>query len=321
MRENDMKIIKFALLIVPVFVLLTLSTGCVTKLYDRQEPTWGLNPFFWRATSPLGQTMYLFGSMHVGTADMYPLPDFVMDAFYRSDFLAVETWGQEPTRELFRYTDDRTLYDDLGVEQTNKILDFLHQNEHFFPWPLEMVLGVPIDDLIHFKPQFIFALPSFLTIHMTEVSSEYGLDRYFIMQAFAREDEMDIIGIECAVENALSLLGMSLPLQIALIENEIDIEGALNELHMIYNAYVSGCEVAMAAVWDISMNALSYDLAEEWRHILSTRRDKQMTETAIQWMDEGKNVFFVAGAFHMVLEGGIIDQLIQAGYTVERLRY
>jgi len=78
-------------------------------------------PLLWRATSPAGQSIYLFGSIHVGNAELYPLPDFIMDAFHRSDYLAVEFNLNEMDEDLMMaiglmqfYLDGRTIVDDIG---------------------------------------------------------------------------------------------------------------------------------------------------------------------------------------------------------------
>src|SRR5688572_17338730 len=45
--------------------------------------------FLWKATSKTN-TVYLLGSIHVATEDMYPLPDEILKAFAASKALAVE---------------------------------------------------------------------------------------------------------------------------------------------------------------------------------------------------------------------------------------
>ncbi|HVX66984.1 MAG TPA: TraB/GumN family protein, partial [Bryobacteraceae bacterium] len=43
----------------------------------------------WKATSPTN-TVYLVGSLHFGTPDMYPLPETIQSAFQKSSALVVE---------------------------------------------------------------------------------------------------------------------------------------------------------------------------------------------------------------------------------------
>ena len=46
-----------------------------------------------------------------------------------------------------------------------------------------------------------------------------------------------------------------------------------------------------------------------------------MTEAAENFINEGKNVFFIVGAAHFAGEKGIISLLENDGYTVKRIEY
>ena len=50
----------------------------------------GSTPLLYKATSENGGEVWLFGSIHVGNDDMYPLPDYVNNAYNEADSLAVE---------------------------------------------------------------------------------------------------------------------------------------------------------------------------------------------------------------------------------------
>ena len=75
-------------LLLSLFALLALFTGCTGQPAPSDAPLY--QPPLFRITSPAGHMSYLFGTIHVGTPDFYPLPDFVMDALYSVDYLASE---------------------------------------------------------------------------------------------------------------------------------------------------------------------------------------------------------------------------------------
>ena len=50
----------------------------------------GNGPLLYRVIDDDGDIVWLFGSIHVGYEDFYPLPDYVTDALEGSDGLAVE---------------------------------------------------------------------------------------------------------------------------------------------------------------------------------------------------------------------------------------
>lgn len=47
-------------------------------------------PLLYKVTDGDGNVIWLFGSIHVGRDDYYPLPEYVLDAYEGSDALAVE---------------------------------------------------------------------------------------------------------------------------------------------------------------------------------------------------------------------------------------
>lgn len=50
-----------------------------------------------------------------------------------------------------------------------------------------------------------------------------------------------------------------------------------------------------------------------------TDRNKGMADKAEEYMNDGKKVFFMAGAAHMYGDDGIVQLLKDRGYTVERV--
>ncbi|MCL2406090.1 MAG: TraB/GumN family protein, partial [Defluviitaleaceae bacterium] len=101
-------------------------------------------PFLWLVTAPHGQTMYIFGTTHHGTADFYPLPDEVTDAFRRSDYLAMET----PLDVTIRDWDIPIVIEDYMSEEQRQ--ELRHQAMSIFgeyeSYLLEM-MGITLDDL------------------------------------------------------------------------------------------------------------------------------------------------------------------------------
>ena len=79
-----------------------------------------------------GTTVYLFGSIHVGTDEMHPLPDYVQDAFDESDALAVEFDITENTSITdvkiamkAMYTDGTKISDHISKELYNKCVSII----------------------------------------------------------------------------------------------------------------------------------------------------------------------------------------------------
>ena len=275
-----------------------------------------ITPLMWHVTSPGGQTMYLFGSIHVGTADIYPLPDFVMDAFHRSDYLAVEFDMLSIVRymgamqRLMMYPEGMTVVDDIGEELHERATAFLAEN------------GRPNLHLDGFKPMMWHSTILEVATHRAGLLPRYGLDVFFLQEAV--EHDMGILEVESALSQMEIVFGFSMPLQIALLEEALeDIDQAAQELLELYSLWKQGDAQGIRVM--LGQDYIQYyihedELFAEYWYAMMTRRDIHMAEMARSYMAEGKKVFFVVGLAHFLVDDGVIDLLIQNGYDVVRVQ-
>jgi len=56
---------------------------------------------------------------------------------------------------------------------------------------------------------------------------------------------------------------------------------------------------------------------KEYNKMMITDRNINMADKAKQYLSQGKDVFYVVGAMHMVGKNGIVKLLTDAGYKVE----
>ena len=176
----------------------------------------------------------MFGSIHTGTPDMYPLHPTIMDAFRRSDYLAVEVWDANvrgfsnfflsyPTvfAELLAYTDGRTLADDLTPELHGRLMEALAEREY----NISRFLNISLDEVDNFMPVLwswvLWQIPTHIPHANVRFASDlgprcpYGLDNFFVSQArYFRLPRMPILSIECPVKVATEFAGMSMEGQI-----------------------------------------------------------------------------------------------------------
>jgi len=265
-------------------------------------------PFLWLVTAPHGQTMYIFGSIHVGTADLYPLSPVIMDAFRRSDYLAVEGWAPESPANPLRLllTDDRTITDHIPEE--------LHQRA----MAVMLEHGAYTEELNNFHPLFWWQTLLFIGIELSDVSMEYGLDNFFIREALRRN--MDILSIERVEDMNDMLLNLSTSLLNQLIESALDIEMAIERSYLNQKFWRQGDGYGLLYVMAGEMSALGDDEYAEFMDAMLTQRDLATADRASEFMAEGKKVFFVVGAAHLLVENNVLDLLEQKGYEVERIR-
>ena len=255
--------------------------------------------------------MYLFGSIHVASPGLYPLPDFVMDAFHRSDYLAVEvdlladTGSAVALMLPFMYIDGRSAIDDMGEE--------LHGQARAFLTESGMLL--PLDT---FKPIMWYSALTGAVSEQAGFSLEYGLDMFFLREAQRRG--MEVLEVESMQIQMDMMAGFSMPLQVALVASIVeDIDRSVQEVQELYSLWKQGDEQTITAMFNRDYIYDDELFAEYWDALL-TQRDIRMTEIARSYMADGRNVFFVVGLAHFVVENGIIDLLVQYGYDVVRVQ-
>ena len=272
-------------------------------------------PLLWQATSPGGNSIYLFGSIHIGSPSMYPLPDFVMAAFERSDYLAVEAnIAIEPNFAeiltlgwLLTYEYDSSIIDDIGEELYARATELAYEHnleleDYFLPVAWWMALSSVASDEMVFSP-------------------EYGVDLYFI--ELASDAGMEVLEIESLLSQWRMLARLSMPLQVAMLEAAVEslehIPFFIRDTQNLVDAWQRGDEQTLIRARQMPVPLRTPQLMAELENSLMTQRDIQMTAVARGYMADGMNVFFVVGAAHFVGEGSIIDLLLREGYTVERI--
>jgi len=314
-RFESRKVSSFFLILL---LILPLLGGCTQVSQEQREPS-DITPLLWRVTSPEGQTIYLFGSIHFGTEDMYPMPTAIMDAFHSSDYLAVESNIREVnvhdnrhTMTLLLYGDEKTIVDEIGEELYQRAREVLVENG-MEPW-LEQDAIYPGRRLEDFRPALWIDL---LGPEVSEVSNELGIDWYLMGEA--ERHRMEILEIESRIEELEVQINFSLPLQIWLLEEALDVDRTVQEWQVILDAWKQGDSQALEQNRLAMLDRMPEDIREEWAYQTFTRRGLRMVEVAEHYLSEGMNVFFVVGSYHVESEGGVVDSLRERGHTVEQI--
>ncbi|MCL2404898.1 MAG: TraB/GumN family protein [Defluviitaleaceae bacterium] len=282
-------------------------------------------PFLWLVTAPHGQTMYMFGTIHHGTADFYPLPDELMDAFRRSDYLAMEVPLDFTNRD---WTVPINLEDYMTEDQRQELrhqaMVIFGEYESYF---LE-IMDITLDDLYDLDLAMLSGIMSRMAYIKSGALERYGMEHYFFHQV-EREAQrglrrrMRILYIEDYVELDESIRNLSVPFMIRALERTFNtgISAQAEEIRMSMEFWRSGDEQGLLYLLNLELDNLNDDdLAAEWRHVFLTTRDRQMADRASEYMAEGKKVFFMVGAGHLIGEDNVIDLLVQRGYEAIRIR-
>lgn len=311
-----MKRISFLVVLFLTILSLVLN-GCSVRLarheaVSRQDEG---SVFMWEVNAKEGDgKLYLLGSIHVGTDDMYPLNPIITDAFDKSDALAVEcdvtTLYQRSDylklMEKLMYTDGTTVKDHIPEDLYNKTDALLKEK------------GLSIQFFSLYKPIILAQNISNLMLEEWGYSSDKGIDVYFIN--LARERGMEIIEIE-SVEFQFDMLG-GFSDEIQIMELRHTLEGIetsriiLEGMLEFWNTGDVRSFEELISQEDDSLSPGEKELYREYEKIMFDDRNLNMADKAEEYLKTGKTTFYIVGAGHMVGETGIIKLLRDRGYTV-----
>ncbi len=311
------KLTCFILCIISVFTLV----ACVGE---------SSGPVLWKVMGENGEVMYLFGSIHVGIEEMYPLDGRITAAFDECDYLAVEydivaeeeaskNWSQEQQMDYIRpfvYTDGTSIKDHIDEYTYELAKEFLQKNDAYY------------DNMDYMKPAYWFSVISGITVDNSRVSTDYGVDRYLIKKAY--ENGKTVLEVESSSFQSDLMLSFDDKLYDDMIyQSVISADGADIQYAYMVDVWMRGRDDILAymnynssseeGLFSFAENESYAQMYEEYNKSMLYDRNEDMTKVADEYLKSGKKVFFVVGAGHICGEDGIAQALKQMGYSVEKV--
>jgi uncharacterized protein YbaP (TraB family) len=261
---------------------------------------------FWKATSPTS-TVWLLGSIHLGSKDMYPLAKEIEDAFAGSAALMVEAdvrhmdmnKAQATVLSKGLYAPGDNLWNHVTPETRQKVEKFAAQ------------FGLPLENVLTLKPWVVALTMSTLPLMKAGLDPKLGIDVYFLEKA----DKKRIVEIESTDWQIDLLSGFSDELQekflAAAAEEGLDMTKNLKRLQDAWN---SGDADTLDAITREATHT-----PEQIRRALLQDRNPRMADAAVEYLKGKETAFLVVGAAHMVGKDGIVSILKKRGYQVEQV--
>ncbi len=196
---------------------IVISTKFIEAVFNDLDA--GSKGFVWQVQNK-DNLVYLLGSIHLGTTDIYPLNQKLKDAFDSSDNLHVEVniFGEEDSMydfiQIATYQDGTTIRDYISDELYQKLVIVCD------------LLGISIDYLSNFKPWSVANdLNNFITTESqsqeeVQIATEHGIDMYFLTRSLVSNKE--ISELESYEFQAMIFDSMSEELQLANLEYAVD---------------------------------------------------------------------------------------------------
>ncbi len=295
----------FYLVILFVFALMP---GCSSSGISQSSAP--QKSFLWEVPSDTG-TVYILGSIHAASPELYPLADSIENAFDQSPNLAVEfdvnSMSDSQMLDILmnkaRYPSGENLYSNIPNDLYEKADEVLED------------LGADIMLFNAFEPWVVAMEIEAIQLLNYGYTSENGIDMYFLNQA--RTEGKNIYELESADFQIDLVDGLSEDLQIFMLESIVEDPATKKDYEQLFESWKAGDTAKMEQiVFEEDEDDPRTDLLNEK---LLDERNFGMAEKIEGFLEDDENYFVVVGAAHLVGENGIINLLESRGYTVSQL--
>jgi len=259
--------------------------------------------------------IYLLGSIHLGTPDLYPFDKKLVTAFDESDALLVEanildTEALEYYSEKAMYTDGSTLKDAVApetyakLEQVAKLYDLpMGQLTVQKPWMLSSALSMlAMDDSFGMTPQEM---------------AMHGIDVYFLLNAqLQQKPVIELEGTRAQVDMFEGLSPEAQEQSLVAVLDSIIHPAEENQSEVLQEWFTSWKQ------GNVEEFAKSFQAMEgtssEFNEMLFGLRDEKMAKKIMNVLEEKEGKYFVVvGSGHFLIDKNIRYHLEKNGYKVK----
>ena len=288
-----------------------LLAGLVTlpRLAAQETPAAARKGLIWKADSG-GNTVYLVGSIHVGSKDMYPLPKEFEDAFAAAKTLIVEVDINHLDMQKLQammlskgmYADDDSLWDHVSAETRKQVEQFCDKYE------------MPAMILAKMKPWLVGITAATLPMIKAGMDPNLGIDKYFLDKASQDGQKKNVVEIESAEWQMNLLSGFSDAVQAKLLTASLEeANQSIERGKKIQDLWMSGDTAKLET-------ALHEDAGPpEVEKAMLQDRNPHMADVAEQYLKGKEQAFFVVGAAHLVGKDGVVRILEKRGYKIQQV--
>ena len=285
-----MKKLFLILSLVSVFINVCLAQSSVWKLEGK------------------GNTVYIGGTMHLLSAEDYPLPLEFDSAYARSEVLVFEAdikKMEEPAMVqkvmmMAMYQDDRTLESEIS-EETYQLLESECAE-----------LDISLADFSKFKPGMVLLIYAVTKMQQSGLSED-GVDQYYY--SLANADHKDLMFLE-SIESQLELM---------FGEDDEDYDQAISQffddqkkMDRIGDDIKDSWREGKDKVFIRMQKEMEKEYPEIYNKILLDRNVNWISEID-SYLDSEEVEFVLVGALHLPGSEGVLEMLKDEGYKLSQL--
>ncbi len=284
-----------------------LGAGALAPAADAQQPARSL---LYRVEGADGATVYMLGSIHLLSADAYPLPQPVQNAYADAERVFFETSldslmaRQQEIAMRGMYPAGKSLRSEIPADLYARVEAAA---------PALAGLGITMPVLDRMEPWLVAMMFQAVEWQKAGLTAEHGVDMHF--SGRARQDGKPVAGLE-PVEFQMGLFdGMPPEEQVSFLRQSLDdAPQTAEQMQQIVAAWRAGDAARIDAIMNESMD----DSPALYARMLTDRNAAWVPQ--IEALLRGRDdVLVVVGAAHLVGEQSVVSMLRQRGYTVEQL--
>ena len=272
-------------------------------------------PLLYQVQDANGHALYLLGTIHLGSENMYPLSPEVEKAYQDSEILAVELDIVAFSQDLAQMMEYSTALMYSAEENAKD-----HLSPEIYALGVEK-LGYPESVLNRMHVAAWLSLAQEQLFAQIGRTSELGVDQHLLRRA--HEDGKEIHALE-TMKDQLQLL-LTMPESMVndqLLQLLAYPDASALSLELLSVAWEQGNEPIFSLLLAQERTVIPPEYAEEYTAYyrrMYDDRDAAFTEKAVEYLQSGKTVLFAVGAAHIVGENGLADRLEKAGYIVTEI--
>ncbi len=256
-----------------------------------------------------GQQGYLFGSIHFGSADMYPLPDTVYKRLNDSDVLMLEADIRPETQAELMPILQRAGFDPAKPlsrsvsPETYRRLEQYSQEHHL---PLALMAAM--------KPWMASMTITVAQLQQLGYSADQGVEYHLIN--VATKQNMALAFLETAAYQIGLLSSMSIA------DQEYMLLGAMETKKESIQEMISSWQHGdIEQFLKAYMAGVDLKFADRFNQLLLQDRNIGMAEGIANSLKNGKRPFVAVGAAHLVGQGSVVELLQKQHITVTPVKY
>src|SRR4051794_13635579 len=267
--------------------------------------------FFWKVTVA-SNTVYLLGSIHVGSEAFYPLADEIENAFADSKVLVVEVnTNKVDSSDLEAQLADKGMYEERDSLAKHVSGPTLQKVRAYFA-----AKGLPAEQMERFRPWALSMTITQLEMQSLGFKSELGVDKHFVDKPGGRP----VLELESAEAQMELLGGLDEKQEAALLVSTLDSASKTKALMRKTVAFwKTGDAAGMEKLLVTDPLRKQPDLRPVFAKLFDERNAK-MAGKIDGYLKKPKMPYFVVvGAGHLIGNKGIVRLLERKGYKVEQV--